>query len=84
MDGMTFEEAWRGEDGLSLRYKERLILALEDILLCVEVNGGVINMNNAVMVAEWWSNGSEQDLSYMINDVVSFIAANTASTQNGD
>jgi hypothetical protein len=44
----------------------------------------VINMNNAVMVAEWWSNGSEQDLSYMINDVVSFIAANTASTQNGD
>ena len=84
MDGMTFEEAWRGEDGLSLRYKERLILALEDILYCVEVNGGVINMNNAVMVAEWWSNGSEQDLSYMINDVVSFIAANTASTQNGD
>lgn len=84
MDGMSFEEAWRGEDGLSLRYKERLILALEDILLCVEVNGGVINMNNAVMVAEWWSNGSEQDLSYMINDVVGFIAANTASTQNGD
>lgn len=84
MDGMSFEEAWRGDDGLSLRYKERLILALEDILLCVEVNGGVINMNNAVMVAEWWSNGSEQDLSYMINDVVGFIAANTASTQNGD
>lgn len=84
MDGMSFEEAWRGEDGLSLRYKERLILALEDILYCVEVNGGVINMNNAVMVAEWWSNGSEHDLSYMINDVVEFINANTASTQNGD
>lgn len=84
MDGMSFEEAWRGEDGLSLRYKERLILALEDILYCVEINGGIISTGDMQLVAGWWSNGSERDLAFMNRDITNFVDAHAAPAQNGD
>lgn len=76
MDGMSFEEAWRGEDGLSLRYKERLILALEDILFCVEVNGGALALSNIGSVAEWWST-SQRDRMFMLEDVTKFVLTNS-------
>ena len=72
---LTFENAWRGPDGCSLRFKERLILAMEEIFMCVDANDGVSLSDLACITERWCKDQNMEDANYMMNDLVAFVEA---------
>lgn len=76
---LTFENAWRGDDGLSLRFKERLILAMEETIMVAEAEGGRIGFEEIAGVTKNWSKWMDvDDATYLAQDLIAFVESCSA------